>query len=499
MRQVLYRLICVKHLGELAAAYGVALVQSLEREGRRRLMHLDVPEAEDVAVDVFDGLFYLRAAFNDGDDVDEHFFDELILLTMSSRPFVMDGHVVIADVAIERVEPYVAGRSSPWAAVRQSKLPCSPPWLDCLEHMTTAVDVYQALLDNRVALVAQPVQSPDGQRVLYHECLARILAGEGDGRVIVPDAFIPALEGMRLTRHFDRFVMRKTIDLLRQDPSITLGCNVSALSTVDDAWWSSTFAFLAMAPNIASRLVVELTETAESADIHQTVRFCERLRSLGCRIAVDDFGTGYSSIGFVLAVKPDILKVDMRVMQLMRGSPDASLPRHLMNLLGRLAHEVVIERVETEADFLAARGEGFRWLQGKYLPSMKSGAMNGGIQARDMSSLVDRLCSIEAMALTASTPKEALCEYIHFAQRVVDSPESGLRVGEADAVVSCYCDMLYRSLCGLPDSLGKPRVLKFPRKVCLSEEMKRAVEAIGVRHGAALRAQWKRAPVRTLQ
>ncbi|MGS8556575.1 EAL domain-containing protein, partial [Salmonella enterica subsp. enterica serovar Soahanina] len=58
------------------------------------------------------------------------------------------------------------------------------------------------------------------------------------------------------------------------------------------------------------RIVFEITELG--GDIQRLADVVARYREAGARIAIDDFGAGYSQLDRVLALQPDILKLDMR-------------------------------------------------------------------------------------------------------------------------------------------------------------------------------------------
>ncbi len=61
--------------------------------------------------------------------------------------------------------------------------------------------------------------------------------------------------------------------LLFANPTARVGCNISALSAVDDAWWTPVLDRLAATPELASRLVIEITETAPRGDIDPILGF----------------------------------------------------------------------------------------------------------------------------------------------------------------------------------------------------------------------------------
>jgi EAL domain-containing protein (putative c-di-GMP-specific phosphodiesterase class I) len=489
---VLYRLVYIVNIEHLAEAYGPLFARALQQEAKRRLAHLAMPGLDQLAVDAHEGCLSMRALLIPDAHIDDNFFDETLVMLLSSRPFVIDGHAVIAEIAVRQVDAGAAFLSAASCADETIRRLGVAPLRNYVRDMAISVDVYRAIEKGWLVMQAQPIRAVDSPRVLYHECLARLEAGDEAAGTVLPDAFIPALEKTRFIRHFDRFVVRQAIDMLRQDDALCLGCNISALSAIHDAWWSSTLKLLAMAPNLAVRLVIELTETAQCPDIEEARRFCDRLRALGCRIAVDDFGAGYGSIDFASSIKPDVVKIDMTVMRSMRHSGDTRTLQYMVRMLEGMSAQVVAEGIETQADYLAARVAGIAWLQGRYLESAQMENIGEELRKKNLDALVGRLSAIGELDFAASTPNEKLGEYVQHARRIIESPAHGLSAREAMAALECYSDMLYRGLCGLPRSLGKPGKSKFPVKVQLGDELRRAVETVGAGHGAALRAQWKK-------
>ena len=59
-------------------------------------------------------------------------------------------------------------------------------------------------------------------------------------------------------------------------------------------------------PELAHRLVVEITETAALDDLDELARFVETLRHAGCRVALDDFGAGHTSLRHLQVLAVDI-------------------------------------------------------------------------------------------------------------------------------------------------------------------------------------------------
>ena len=170
-----------------------------------------------------------------------------------------------------------------------------------------------AIARGRVMLCAQPIVSAQGgEHVLYYECLVRIV-GEEKRPIVYPSAFIPSLERLECMRFLDRYVVGMVIDFMESNGNLRLGVNISAQSANDVRWWESILLRLESRPDIACRLVVEITETTQLSFESGQV-FVERLRRLGCAIAVDDFGDGFSEENSTRITSLDIIKIAGRML-----------------------------------------------------------------------------------------------------------------------------------------------------------------------------------------
>ena len=63
-------------------------------------------------------------------------------------------------------------------------------------------------------------------------------------------------------------------------------------------------------PDVATRLIVEITESVAMNDINQTIRVVRTLQDLGCRVALDDFGAGNTAFTQLKDLSLDIVKID---------------------------------------------------------------------------------------------------------------------------------------------------------------------------------------------
>lgn len=227
--------------------------------------------------------------------------------------------------------------------------------------MQIVTDFYQALSQGQLLLAFQPVVwLPGSSRVMYQEGLLRQANVEGPGAY--PFAL---LERHQMMRELDRSVVHCVIERLLQDDHLRLGCNISAQSAIIDSFWTDIIQLLREAPSVASRLVIEITESATPPSTQAAIEFVLCLRELDCRVAIDDFGSGLGTLEFIRKTRPDIVKIDQGYLQRARlETNSAQTLTHLVQLCKTLAPCVIVEGIETEADLALATACGSEWGQG---------------------------------------------------------------------------------------------------------------------------------------
>jgi diguanylate cyclase (GGDEF)-like protein len=226
-----------------------------------------------------------------------------------------------------------------------------------------AEQVRIALKENRLLFAYQPIVEATSREVAYYECLLRMT--DEDGEVVPAVDFVPAVEQMGLIKVVDRRVMEMAVDVLARHPGVKLDINVSGLTASDESWLRALHGLLWNKEEIASRLGIEITETAAVRDMEETARFVSTVRELGCRLALDDFGAGYTSFRQLKSLRVDMVKIDGSFVHNLSDNLDNQLFVHtLVKLAEGFGLETVAECVETteEADLLTRQG--VKYLQG---------------------------------------------------------------------------------------------------------------------------------------
>ncbi|MGM0563963.1 MAG: EAL domain-containing protein [Pseudomonadota bacterium] len=111
------------------------------------------------------------------------------------------------------------------------------------------------------------------------------------------------------------------------------------------------------------RIVIEITETEGKLD--DIRRIVEAYRNAGMRVAIDDFGAGASQIDRIIALKPDLIKLDMKLFKnAARGGVSADVTLAATAIARRIGCEIVCEGVESEEELHFSIECGARYIQG---------------------------------------------------------------------------------------------------------------------------------------
>jgi EAL domain-containing protein (putative c-di-GMP-specific phosphodiesterase class I) len=141
-----------------------------------------------------------------------------------------------------------------------------------------------------------------------------------------------------------------------------LSVNVSPQTLLSDA-----FLTLMNATSL-QRIVLEITEHAIVENYEILSVRTEELRRRGLRLAVDDAGAGFASFKHILALKPDIIKLDMSLVRHIDSDfHRQSLALGLMSFATAIGCDVVAEGVETLAELVTLRSIGVQYVQGYLL------------------------------------------------------------------------------------------------------------------------------------
>ena len=218
-----------------------------------------------------------------------------------------------------------------------------------LRLMSIADEVVAALADQRLVFAYQPIVDGAFARAVPLRVPAAHAAhrrNDCDGRPIHPGGrTIGACAPRRSSR---------TRNDGRQTPCPS-GRNARRQCVGDDGQRSILVAVLsqlrACAPEVAERIIVELTETAALHAFEDSARFISNLRELGCRVAIDDFGAGFTSFRNLQMLHVDMVKIDGSYVRGLVSSPDNQIfVRTLVELARNFNLKTVAEWVGSDEE-----------------------------------------------------------------------------------------------------------------------------------------------------
>ncbi|MBI1275421.1 EAL domain-containing protein [bacterium] len=234
-----------------------------------------------------------------------------------------------------------------------------------IKQMEMATYVHSAIHSDRLQLAYQPVIHAKTGKIAHYECLLR-LRGE-DGRVTSAGALIPVAERMGIINIIDQLVLEMVVEDMMRDPSVVLAFNISNLTTNDSEWLDSFTKVLEASPEIAHRMIVEITETAAQRDLGETAYFVAAIQAMGCRVALDDFGSGYTSFRQLKGLSCDMIKIDGSFIRELPGNADNRFfVKTLLDFTQGFGLEAVAEMVENGETAKILMDLGVEYMQGYY-------------------------------------------------------------------------------------------------------------------------------------
>ncbi len=247
-----------------------------------------------------------------------------------SAPVSVESVLRDADLAMYRAKQLGRGR----VAVYEPELHAA-----VLRRVRLEDALREALQEDRFTLCYQPIVDLVDGSVVEVEALLRWR--RTDGTLVAPGEFIEVAEQSGLVVPLGRRVLAAACGQLaawdRQGLTTRVSVNLSARQLAGPGLADDVLGALAAAGVPASRLTLEITESAMLQAEDAAVPTLRELRAQGVAVVLDDFGVGYSSIGYLRALPLDGLKVDR---SFVRGVVDDRELRALTAAIVRLATDL---------------------------------------------------------------------------------------------------------------------------------------------------------------
>jgi EAL domain-containing protein (putative c-di-GMP-specific phosphodiesterase class I)/PAS domain-containing protein len=211
-----------------------------------------------------------------------------------------------------------------------------------------------ALTRQTIGVHYQPQYELQSGRGIGVQALARWFLTNGD--VIAPAEFIPVAERAGMIDTLGAQVLKSACDRAaawrgRDLERLTVSVNVSNLQITES--FSAVVAGILKSSGVAAtRLELEIAESALLANRETTIRCLTTWKQMGVRIALNLSGKDASSLAYLAKIPVDRLKLDRSLIHRMTlTSNDAGMVRSLIKIAEVHEIAVIAHGVETEAQF----------------------------------------------------------------------------------------------------------------------------------------------------
>lgn len=219
-----------------------------------------------------------------------------------------------------------------------------------LQRLELVEDLRQALVDNEISVVYQPVVVASTGRIIGAEALAR---WHRDGTPVPPSLFVPVAEENGLIMSLGDRVLDQVVSDASAVREVTgdgfqLAVNVSARQLRDPGFVPGVQR--AVEAMHGTGLLLEITEREGVNADPVVLDAMRRIVDLGVRLAIDDFGVGFSSLSYLHSLPAQVIKVDASLTRdIDFDDRAAALLRSVTLMVRSLGLDVVLEGIERQS------------------------------------------------------------------------------------------------------------------------------------------------------
>lgn len=208
----------------------------------------------------------------------------------------------------------------------------------------------------------QPIYDMHTAKPVAYEVLARMRL---DGALIQAKDFIGVAQELGLTREMDLHVIRQALACAPPDQALFV--NIDLQSLCEPEFVDELIGLLGPTCAAGRRITVEITERETVTPNTSLTADLQRLRALGCQLALDDFGSGYSTYKFLDLFRPDYLKIEGSFVRgMLENESDLKIVTHIHELAQSFGMKTIAESVENAPTEKALRKIGIRNAQGSH-------------------------------------------------------------------------------------------------------------------------------------
>lgn len=232
-------------------------------------------------------------------------------------------------------------------------------------------DINQAFDNNEFCFYLQPKCNAETGAIVGAEALVRW--NHPEYGLVSPGEFIPLLERESMVTRFDLFIWRSVCEMLsrwdgegRNLVPVSVNVSMTDIESIDVA---RVLGDLLDRFSIDARLLqVEITESAIAHNMDVVEETIRDLHARGIAVLMDDFGSAYSSLNMLKDINVDVIKLDMKFVDLNADNAAKGLKiiESVIDMAYQLRLSIIAEGAQTAEQVSKLRELGCMYIQGYY-------------------------------------------------------------------------------------------------------------------------------------
>jgi diguanylate cyclase (GGDEF)-like protein/PAS domain S-box-containing protein len=323
----------IANIVDLSDRYGLGAIDQLNASIASALK--TICHQEDLLAKITDESFGILTPLHTADELDK--FGKEIRKVLNAQSIKVNDKTItpdcyigasIIDSDVEDVSDIIAGAKSACDHAWENEI--QDLYINTHEHTNTSgtlldkkwtTELQNAIRDNRLTLLFQPVVSIGGQTGDKYQVFTQLVSAEG-AKISVAEV-LPSIERSGVSVMLDRWVISNSIKQLakhgQKSPDSLFFIKLTA-GSLNDKGLPEWISQQCQEANIqTSRLVFDIREETIISHLKEMREFAQQLKDIGSQVAIDAFGIGQNPDKILSMIPASYLKLSF---QLMAGLKD---------------------------------------------------------------------------------------------------------------------------------------------------------------------------------
>lgn len=226
----------------------------------------------------------------------------------------------------------------------------------------------KAFENDKIVPYYQPILNIQTNKIEKYEALVRLV--DEDGIAISPYYFLDIAKKSKQYLKLTKRVIKKSFEYFK-DKDYELSLNLT-FEDIKNKTISTYILDMLVEYNIASKIVFEIVESEGIEDFSLVNVFIDKVRKLGCKIAIDDFGSGYSNFEYLIRLNADYIKIDGSLIKdILINKNNQEIVITIVDFAKRQGFKTIAEFVSSKEIFEKVKELGIDYAQGYYINEPK--------------------------------------------------------------------------------------------------------------------------------